>query len=198
MPGDSPTHYSRGEAALGRDFTVALVLLCLVWAQVLCAAGWASAATLIFSPMDSLEGWTVRTLGPAGVQVVPGQIEAAFHRVAFARRHRIVEPRTAAGGRGRLPAGAVLRAENDNVVCGLEVAGDGETAPGVGDSPGREHSRGRFSGTNPWRGGGTGGRRARRRAGEQCSTSAWRPAPGRVSAIFPASHCATTAGHGRR
>ena len=38
-----------------------VLLACLAWAQVLGAAGWASAATLIFSPLDSLEGWTVRT-----------------------------------------------------------------------------------------------------------------------------------------
>jgi hypothetical protein len=126
------------------------LIVCFVWAGVLASPGRAAAATLIFSPLDSLEGWTVRTLGPAAVRIVPGQAESPCVELrsqggtVFLTRE--LPPDAVAGC--RLDLSCLVSA--DDVRRGPEVTAAAKLHLALETPRGIRHFTARFSGTSPW------------------------------------------------
>ena len=128
-------------------------ILCLLAGP---AAG-ASAATLLFSTLDSLDGWTVRTLGPAEVRIVPAangpsQAAEAAHVELRCQGGTVLLsrelPRDEVAG-CRLELACLLKP--DDVQPGAELLHTGKLHLALETPRGLKHFAARFSGTGPWR-----------------------------------------------
>lgn len=124
----------------------------LLWLLPLAAGGRAAAATLLFSTLDSLEGWTVRTLGPAQVRIVSDQAAESAHvelrsdggTVLLSREL----PRDDVAG-CRLELACLLKP--DDVRPGPEVLHTAKVHLALETPRGPKHFAARFRGSGPWR-----------------------------------------------
>jgi hypothetical protein len=123
----------------------------LFWGPLLATAAGAQAATLIYCAMDSLEGWTVRTLGPAGVQIVPGQQATACVELRSQGGSVLLSrevPRDSVAG-CRLEISCLVK--TDNVVRGPEVMDTAKLHLALETPQGLRHFSVRLTGSGPWR-----------------------------------------------
>ncbi|MFZ5833171.1 MAG: hypothetical protein ACOY3P_24045 [Planctomycetota bacterium] len=136
----------RGCGAVVRWVVAALVLLA--------AAGSAHAATVLFAPLDSLEGWTVRTLGPAQVRVAadasprPNVEIRSEGGTALLRRELPIEK--AAGEKLTLDCFV----ETEGVTVGPQASSTAKLHLAAVTPHGVRHFSTRLTGSTPWSPGG--------------------------------------------
>jgi hypothetical protein len=126
------------------------LIVSLFWGPLLATAAGAPAATLIYCNMDSLEGWTVRTLGSAGVRIVPGQLAAACVELRSQGGSVLLSrqlPRDSVAG-CRLELSCFVKTEN--VVRGPEVLDAAKLHLALETPRGLRHFSVRFTGSGPW------------------------------------------------
>ncbi len=111
----------------------------------------APGATVLFSRLDSLEGWTVRTLGPSTVGVVPGiangrcvELQSPGGTVLISRDL----PAQSLAGR-RVNLACLVR--TDDITRGAQASSTGKMHLAIQTPQGIQHFSTRWTGSNPWR-----------------------------------------------
>ena len=133
-----------------RSETRVSVLIPIIVGLVLLRAAVASGATVLFSAFDSLEGWSVRTVGAASAAIVERSGAARCVEVTSRRGTSLVTrelPLEAVRG-CRVRVSCLV--ESEGIVRGPQLSSTGKLHLAVQTPRGIEHHNARFVGTSDW------------------------------------------------